>query len=626
MSRDFPLIDFSAISFGTYITVVLGLGIIAQWLAWRCKIPSILLLLIFGFGAKILFGISIGTHLDSNEMEHLLLPIIGLSVAMILFEGGLTLKLSDLRESGTPVLRLCTIGVLVSFALTSAIGIYFFQWNWRVATILGSILVVTGPTVIGPLLHHVKPTKKVAAILRWEGIVVDPIGAILAVLAFQTAISGDWETTKTTLLHTITTTLVVGGGAAYLLTRIIAYLFKRHFIPDFLHTVFIISAVAIAYTVSNHFTAESGLLTVTVMGITLANQKSVSVKHVLEFKENLRLLIISILFLVMSGNIVTDDLARAAREGIILLLLLIIVVRPASLFIANLFSKRTTRNERIFLAAMAPRGVVAAAVTSVFALEMQHASNKAGMEEIITPEIAAQMQNAVPVMFIIIVGTVAFYGLLAFPLANRLGLATRNPSGVLFAGADNWTRTIAKALHEDGHEVLMLDTNFANVTAARMEGIPAKHANILSDSVEEEIDFSQIGQLVAATPNDEVNSLAAREYNHIFGSANIWQVAPTDDDAHRTKSVASHMRGRILFPNRPKYSTLRNLLQEGYKVKKTSISDQYTYSDFVADNEGAIVLFTYSKDKGLRPASGELKTISAGNSIFSFVKNTETPS
>ena len=626
MSDSLPLLDFSTISFGTYLTVILGLGIIAQWLAWRGKVPSILLLLVFGFGANVLFGISIANHLDATQTENLLLPIIGLSVAMILFEGGLTLKLSDLRESGAPVLRLCSVGVLVSFVLTSAIGIYFFQWNWRVATILGSILVVTGPTVIGPLLQHVKPTKKVAAILRWEGIVVDPIGAILAVLAFQTAISGDWDTAKTTLFHTIATTLVVGGLSAFLITKIIEYLFKHHLIPDFLHSVFIISAVAVAYTVSNHFTPESGLLTVTVMGITLANQKSVSVKRILEFKENLRLLIISILFLVLSGNIVTSDLARAARDGVILLLLLIVVVRPASIFIANLFSRQTTAKERVFLAAMAPRGVVAAAVTSIFALEMQHAAHRPGMAEIITPEITAQMQNAVPVMFIIIIGTVAFYGLLASPLANRLGLATKNPTGILFAGAGQWTRAIAKALYDDVHEVLLLDTNFANVSAAKMEGLPAKHANILSDYVEEEIDFSRIGQLVAATPNDEVNSLAAREYNHIFGSANIWQVAPTHDDAHRTKSVSSHMRGRILFPDRPKYSTLRNLVQEGYKVKKTTISDQFTYADFLANNEGAIVLFTYSKDKGLQPATGSLKTVAAGTAIYSFVKESETPS
>src|SRR5690606_14964433 len=152
------------------------------------------------------------------------------------------------------------------------------------------------------------------------------------------------------------------------------------------------------------------------------------------------------------------------------------------------------------------------------------------------------------------------------------------------------------------------------------------HANILSDYVEEEIDFSRIGQLVAATPNDEVNSLAAREYNHIFGSANIWQVAPTDDDAHHTKSVSSRMRGRILFPDRPKYRRLENLVEEGYKVKKTTISDQFTYADFLANNEGAIVLFTYSKDKGLQPATGALKTVAAGTAIYSFVKVGEAPS
>jgi len=165
-------------------------------------------------------------------------------------------------------------------------------------------------------------------------------------------------------------------------------------------------------------------------------------------------------------------------------------------------------------------------VTSIFALELEHASVKPEFKNIITPEIAAQAQNLVPIVFIIIIGTVAFYGLLAAPLANKLGLAAKNPRGVLFAGANNWARLIAQALHNDGHDVLMLDTNYSNVAAAKMENIPAKRANILSEYVEEELDFTGIGQLLAATHNDEVNSLAAKEFNHIFGSADIWQVAP----------------------------------------------------------------------------------------------------
>jgi len=314
---------------------------------------------------------------------------------------------------------------------------YIFHWNWRVATILGSILVVTGPTVIAPLIRHIKPSRKVGSIVKWEGIVVDPIGAIMAVLMFQAAIAGDWDSARTAIIESIIKTIIVGLLFAFVLAKAIEFALKKHYIPDFLHSVFIISIIAIAYSASNAVVHESGLLTVTVMGIALANQKSVSVKHILEFKEHLRVLIISMLFLVLSGRVDTELLtANVVEQGLILLMLLIVVVRPLTIFGANLFSKKTTFKEQIFLAALAPRGIVAAAVTSIFALEL----SQAAVEGKVSQEVAEQAENLVMLTFIVIVGTVAFYGLLAAPLANRLGLAAKNPRGVLFAGANTWSR------------------------------------------------------------------------------------------------------------------------------------------------------------------------------------------
>jgi len=601
----FPLHDFTGISFGTYLTIILGIGIIAQWSAWRFKLPSILLLLAFGFGAQLLFSISINDFLTEELGNSLLLPVVGLSVALILFEGGLTLKFSELKESGTPVLRLCTFGVLIAFSLTTAIGMYVLHWDWRVASILGSILVVTGPTVIAPLIRHIKPSRKVGSIVKWEGIVVDPIGAIMAVLMFQAAIAGDWESASTAIITSLIMTIIVGLVLAFILAKAIEFALKKHYIPDFLHSVFIISIIAVAFTASNAVVHESGLLTVTVMGIALV-----------EFKEHLRVLIISMLFLVLSGRVDTEQLTSdVVEQGLILLFLLIVVVRPLTIFGANLFSKSTTYKEQVFLAALAPRGIVAAAVTSIFALEL----SVAAAEGKVPQEVALQAENLVMLTFIVIVGTVAFYGLLAAPLANRLGLAAKNPRGVLFAGANTWSRHLAKALHDDGHDVLMLDTNFSNVAAASMAGIPAKRANILSEYVEEELDFTGIGQLVAATDNDEVNSLAAKEFTHIFGSAEIWQVAPLDDNEHHTNAVAAHQRGRILFTGRPNRKELESRVLNGGKIKKTTISEQYTYEDFSESNPDHIVLFLNSDERGLRPAEENLKKVNPGITIYALI-------
>ena len=434
----------------TYLALVLGLGILAQWLAWRFKLPSILLLLAFGFGLS--YGT--GARIDDYLPQDTLLAIVGIFVALILFEGGLTLKFSELREAGVPVLRLCTIGVVVALVAIAFFARTIFGFDWRVATLLGAILVVTGPTVIGPLLRVIKPTRKIGAIVKWEGIVVDPIGAILAVLVFQVAVSGGFEAASETVFLALGKTLLVGVVLAVVVAKLIELLLKHHLIPDFLESVFLLAVVAVAFAASNWFQQESGLLTATVLGIALANQKSVSVREILEFKEHLRVLIISLLFILLSGRVAPLALSEALVPSLFFLAALIIIARPASIFLATIRSKHLKFRERLFLASLAPRGIVAAAVTAIFAIELEHAAHEGRLPA----WIETQAHQLVPIVFLIIIGTVLIYGIAAAPLARALGLASRNPTGVLFAGADRWIRLIGKALHDDGHEVLLLDT------------------------------------------------------------------------------------------------------------------------------------------------------------------------
>lgn len=598
----------------TYFTLVLGLGIAAQWLAWKYKLPSILVLLAFGFGLGQFTGASIDDYLVADNV---LLSAVGLCVAVILFEGGLTLKFSDLKESGTPVIRLCTLGVVISFFLTYASMRYVLGFDWRVASLLGAILVVTGPTVIAPLLRHIKPSRKIGNVVKWEGIVVDPIGAILAVLVYQVAIAGNVDAAREEILRALGLTLLVGVVLALVLAKIIELLLKHHLIPDYLHSVFLLAVTATAFAASNAIQPESGLLTCTVLGIALANQKSVSVKHILEFKENLRVLIISVLFIVLSGRVGLSQLNDALLPGLGLLVILILIVRPLTVFGANLFSKQVTFKEQVFLSSMAPRGIVAAAVTAIFSLEFDHAVQEGRLG----PEIGQVTHQMVPIVFIVIIGTVAFYGILAAPIARRLGLASDNPRGVLFAGAGQWVRLAAKALKDDGHDVLLLDTNYDNIARAKLEGLTAVRANILSEYVEDELELSGLGQLIATTPNDEVNSLAAHHFVHIFGRENVWQAAPMDDDSHHQTSVAAHMRGRICFPSRPQFKRLERFAAEGAVIKKTTITEQFTLPDFQKMyGEDHILLFRVTEDKGLQVAYNEMKTPTPGTTIYAMIR------
>ena len=572
------------------------------------------MLLAFGFGLGQFAGATIDDYLVGDSV---LLSAVGLCVAIILFEGGLTLKFSDLKESGTPVIRLCVLGVAISFFLSYAGMKYVLGFDWRVAALLGAILVVTGPTVIAPLLRHIKPSRKIGNVVKWEGIVIDPIGAMLAVLVYQVAIAGNVDAAREEILRAIGLTLLVGVVLALVLAKIIELLLKFHLIPDYLHSVFLLAVTATAFAVSNAIQAESGLLTCTVLGIALANQKSVSVKHILEFKENLRVLIISVLFIVLSGRVALSALNEALLPGLGLLAMLIFVVRPLSVFGANLFSKQVTFKEQVFLSAMAPRGIVAAAVTAVFALEFDHAVQQGRMSQ----EIGLASHQMVPLVFIVIVGTVAFYGLLSGPLARRLGLASENPRGVLFAGAGQWARLVAKALKDDGHHVLLLDTNYNNVARAKLDGLSAVRANILSEYVEDELELTGLGQLITTTPNDEVNSLAAHHFIHVFGSENVWQVAPIDDDDHHQTAVASHLRGRICFPSRPQFNRLERFAAEGAVIKKTTITEQFTFEHFQKIyGEEHILLFRVTEDKGLEVAYDKMRTPSPGTTLYAMIR------
>ncbi len=604
-------------SFVVYLSFLLGLAVFAQWISWRLKLPSILLLLIFGFGLSFFTGTKIDQFLHGEDA---LLSLVGFFVAIILFEGGLTLKLSELKEAGTPVVRLCSVAVVIAFVLTTLAARWTLEYHWQICALLGAILVVTGPTVVAPILRLIQPRKKVASIVKWEGIIVDPIGAVLAVLVFQVIQGGGLNNSWESVLVSLLKTTVIGVGFGFGLAKLVEQALKQHLIPDFLESLFFLALVAIAFAGSNLLQHESGLLTVTVLGVVLANQKSVSVRHILEFKEHLRVLIISLLFLMLSGRIGLEALEAVWFKGLMFLLALIVVVRPLSVFLSNLGSTQTDFKEQLFLSLLAPRGIVAAAVTSVFALELEHFAHKNPDDKFLAG-LANQAEQLVPLVFIVILGTVAFYGLLAAPLARKLGLSHKNPDGILFAGADPWIVLVAKALHEEGHAVLLLDTRYQKIAAAKMEGLAAERANILSEYAEEEIDFGGLGHLIAATPNDEVNSLASREFSHRFGKANVWQLTPLDVDSHHSKTVANHMRGRFCFLGGPQLGRLETFVRRGGVVKKTQLTDVFTLEDFRnTHGDDAIILFQHDDEKGLRPVAAEAEDISEPTTVYALVK------
>lgn len=565
------------------LSALVVLGILSQWIAWRLRFPSIFLLLIVGFVAGPVTGI-INPDILMGDM---LLPFVSLSVAVILFEGGLTLNIKELREIGGVVLALVVIGVLVTWMVGAFAAYYFLDLNLQVSILLAAILTVTGPTVIGPLLRHIRPVGKVANILKWEGIVIDPIGALLAVLVFEGIVASGLPGATTSVLLAMGKTIVFGSVVGFVFAFLLVFFLRKYWIPDFLQESMTLSLVIGAFLVSDVLQQESGLFATTLMGIVLANQKYVSIKHIIEFKENLRVLIISILFIVLSSRLQLQVFDNISTNIWIFLVVMILVARPLAVFLSTLRSTLSL-NEKVFLSWMAPRGIVAAAVSSLFALRL----NEMGAE---------QAEMLVPITFMVIVGTVAVYGLTAAPLASRLKLSQSNPQGILFLGAQPLVQELALAVQNLGFKVVVVDRNRNAVAESNMKGIPAVYGNILSDHVLDEIPFTGIGKLLAMTPNEEANSLALFHFNEVFDSEETYQVCDKESVKKESRELLpNHLRGRVLFGQNYDLDFLNNLLYEGSVLKATPLTKDFDYNAFKKYyGDDMVPLFSVSKDKKL---------------------------
>jgi hypothetical protein len=380
--------------------------------------------------------------------------------------------------------------------------------------------------------------------------------------------------------------------------------------------VFLTVAMAI-FAVSNLLQEESGLVTVTILGIALANQKIAPIHHVLEFQAHLRVLLISCLFIVLGSRVDPYAVWEIGYGGLAFLAVLILVVRPASVFLATIRSTLTI-HERIFLSFLAPRGIVAAAVSSVFALKLA-SWNGVGMAN---DTLAKQADSIVPITFMVIVGTVFVYGLFTASLARRLRLADPNPQGILFASAEPEIRAIAGQVQDAGFSVLLVDTNYANVAAASMAAIPAECASILSEHVRERLDLGGIGRLLAMTANDEVNSLAVREFAEPFGRVNVYQLSPRDKGSGKRTSISEHLHGRLLFDDRLKHDALISRFAQGNQVKTTKLTDEFTFKDFrTRYGDSAIVLFVIDEAKKLEVCTtAAVVKAEAGQTIIALVE------
>ena len=588
------------------IAAVFLVAIACQWLAWRVKLPAIIFLL--------LAGIAVGplTHwlVPDQLLGNLLFPFVSLSVAVILFEGSLTLKFHEIIGLQRVVQNLVTIGMLVTWAVTTIATRLALGFSWEVAFLFGAVMVVTGPTVIVPMLRTVRPKASVANILRWEGILIDPIGATAAVLVYEFIISGGGRPGLRYWFlgfgEIIMIGLLIGAAAGYLFGLVL----RRHWIPTYLHNVATLALVFTVFVLSNHLHEESGLLTVTVMGIWLANMKWVDVDEILHFKESLSVILISILFIVLAARITLAEFFELGLGAIIVFGVIQFLARPLNVMVSTAGSK-ITWPERHLLAWIAPRGIVAAAVSALFAIKLESLGY-------------SDASLLVPMTFIVIIGTVMLQSATARPIANWLKVAEPEPRGFLILGANIVARAIASELIEAGFRAKLVSTNWSNIAEARLEGLPTYYGNPVSEHAERNLDLVGIGRLLALTPNEDLNALTTLHYRIEFGPDAIYAIQTKKmKDSVEKMQAAVKRRGRTLFGPKVTYSMLASMLAKGGDIKTTRLTEKFGLEDYQKTHQAKIIpLFAIDPKDRIHVFTAERSPKpEAGWTLLSLVEN-----
>ncbi len=540
--------------------LILLLGICAQCVAWRLGLPSILFLLTIG----ILVGPVFGVIRPEQILGPLLFPLVSVSVGILVFEGALNLRFSELRTVGNTVRNLLSIGACVTCLLTAIAARYILGFDWPLSLLLGTILIVTGPTVINPLLRSIRILPSTSAILRWEGIIIDSIGAIMAVLVYEALFASTGGFAAWLSLETLAKSVLIALLLGFLTAQLLLLLFRFGIIPEYLQSPSTLAGIIGGFTLSNIIQSESGLLTVTVMGLVMANQKQVAIKKITEFKESLQILLIAVVFIILSARVTLEELLAIRFPIILFVLTILFVARPLSVFLSCLKTNLHWK-EMIFLSAIAPRGIVAAAISSLLALELS-ASSYPGSESLVTT------------VFAVIVVSVISTSILAKPLAHLLSLHMDEPQGLLLLGAHNWARELASVLQKEGISVVLVDTNPYNVYKARMSGLEVRYANILEEDTLGKLDLNAIGAFLALTPNDEVNSLAALSFVDILGKDKVYQLQALDPDDKKAQKLSVHksLRGKQAFSGNLSFSQITALYAKGWTFQAVSINKHFS--------------------------------------------------
>ncbi|MEE3999150.1 sodium:proton antiporter [Tenacibaculum sp. FZY0031] len=570
---------------------IIILGILAQWVAWRFKIPAILPLILIG----LLVG-PIAAEFFNDDGSKWIEPIwdgekglfpgdglyyfVSLSISIILFEGGLTLRRGEIKNIGPVITKLITLGSAITFFGGAIIAHYVFGLNWELSFLFSGLIIVTGPTVITPILRNIPLKKDVSAVLKWEGILIDPIGALVAVLVFEfISVGGGAGFTGTALLEFLKI-ILFGTTFGFTFAHALIFVINKKWVPHYLLNVVSLSTVLLVFVESELFAHESGLLAVVVMGMVLGNSKLKNLKEILYFKESLSVLLISILFILLSANIDYKELTLLYEwKTLLLFALIVFVIRPLAVFLSTSKSNLKT-NEKLFISWVGPRGIVAAGIASLFGSKLL----KQGIEgaEYITP-----------LVFMVVLGTVLLNATTARLFAKLVGVFLKRSNAIMIVGASDLARMIAKYLKENQRRVVLIDSNIENVEKAKEEGLESIEVNIYDDELTDNIELNDVGYLIAMTGSDSINKFVISNFSSIFGEQGAYRLATSQEVITKDYEDEDH-----LFTIEDDYINLMEAVREFPEIHETvvnSIDDYKKKIEEINRDQKSIPIFVKSQ-------------------------------
>jgi NhaP-type Na+/H+ or K+/H+ antiporter/mannitol/fructose-specific phosphotransferase system IIA component (Ntr-type) len=534
------------------LVVAIAAGIFLIVIARQLSLPSIVLLLLGG----VVLGPECLGVVQPESLGALLPVIVSLAVGLILFEGGLTLDLRGYISGSKVIPRLLTVGVVTTWLGTSLVVALLFDVTPSFALLAGSLVIVTGPTVIAPLLKRIKVKQRLHDILHWEGVMIDPIGVFIALLCYEWIIGRDgglvfgnfaWRAVSGTVLG------IVGGWA-------IVQAFRWQLVPRNLANAFALGGAMAIFGVAETVISEAGLLAVTVAGFVVGWLQPAELKQIRQFKAEITDLLVGLLFIVLAGRLQLDQFTNAGVNGLLAVAAILFVIRPVNIALSTWGTGLSFR-EKLFLSWVAPRGIVAASMASLFALGLKNNEN-----------LVADPQLIETLTYSTIVATVILQGFSAGWVARLLGLKRPDPTGWMIAGASAINRRIARFLRDEAKlDVLLIDTNSRLIAEARRGGIPAICEDARNvDLVEERVEFLKVGHLLALTDNTELNELLCQRWGDaldIHESVYRWSANrdQTSDDRGQL--------GDIAFPGTARPTVLSAELVDGEARVWSATSD-----------------------------------------------------